>query len=106
MTDLTFIGLTHKLRNNVTEWSIGTGFLPVNIKSTQSAAFQQFMNEKPVLKVFLEQMPAARSRPIIADYNSLSDSLGRAIEATLLGESPEKALKTAQNRLELIWHEN
>ncbi len=37
-------------------------------------------------------------------FNSLSDSLGRAIEATLLGESPEKALKTAQDRLELIWH--
>ena len=87
-----------------TEWSIGTGFLPVNIKSTQSAAFQEFMNQKPVLKVFLDQMPAARGRPIIAGYNSLSDSLGRAIEATLLGESPEKALKTAQDRLELIWH--
>ena len=89
-----------------TEWSIGTGFLPVNMKSTQSAAFEEFMNQKPVLKVFLEQMPAARGRPIIAGYNSLSDSLGRAIEATLLGESPEKALKTAQDRLELIWHKN
>ncbi|MDB9375510.1 ABC transporter substrate-binding protein [Nodularia sphaerocarpa] len=89
-----------------TEWSIGTGFLPVNMKSTQSAAYQEFMNEKPVLKVFLDQMPAARGRPIIAGYNSLSDSLGRAIEATLLGESPEKALKTAQDRLELIWHKN
>ncbi|WP_414541377.1 ABC transporter substrate-binding protein [Nostoc sp. CCY0012] len=86
-----------------TEWSIGTGFLPVNIKSTQSEAFQQFINQKPVLKVFLEQMPAARGRPILAGYSSLSDSLGRAIEASLLGESPEKALKTAQERLELIW---
>ncbi|TVP61076.1 MAG: ABC transporter substrate-binding protein, partial [Nodularia sp. (in: Bacteria)] len=89
-----------------TEWSIGTGFLPVNIKSTQSAAFQEFINQQPVLKVFLDQMPAARGRPIIAGYSSLSDSLGRAIEATLLGESPEKALKTAQNRLELIWQKN
>jgi multiple sugar transport system substrate-binding protein len=89
-----------------TEWSIGTGFLPVNIKSAQSAAYQKFMNQKPVLKVFLDQMPVARGRPIIAGYNSLSDSLGRAIEATLLGESPEKALKTAQDRLELIWHQN
>lgn len=63
-----------------TEWSIGTGFLPVNIKSTQSEAFQEFIQQKPVLKVFLEQMPAARGRPILAGYNSLSDSLGRAIE--------------------------
>jgi multiple sugar transport system substrate-binding protein len=89
-----------------TEWSIGTGFLPVNIKSIQSQAFREFIQDKPVLKVFLEQMPAARGRPIIAGYNSLSDSLGRAIEATLLGESPQKALQTAQKRLQLIWPQN
>lgn len=89
-----------------TEWSIGTGFLPVNMKSIQSQAFQEFIQDQPVLKVFLEQMPAARGRPIIAGYNSLSQSLGRAIEATLLGESPEKALETAEKRLQLIWPQN
>jgi len=86
-----------------TEWSTGTGFLPVTLTSAQSKAYQQFINEKPVLKVFFEQMPVAYSQPIIAGYSRLSDSLGRAIEATLMGESPEKALKTAQERLELIW---
>ena len=85
------------------EWSIGTGFLPVNIKAAQSEAFKQFISKKPVLKVFMEQMSVAHPRPIIAGYSRLSDSLGRAIEATLLGESPEKALKIAQERLELIW---
>jgi len=86
-----------------TEWSIGTGFLPVNIKSAQSQAFQEFISQKPVLKMFLEQVSVARARPIIAGYSRLSDSLGRAIEATLLGESPQKALKTAQERLDMIW---
>ncbi|MBN3897561.1 MAG: ABC transporter substrate-binding protein [Nostoc sp. NOS(2021)] len=85
------------------EWSIGTGFLPVNLKAAQSEAYQQFINQKPWLKVFLEQIPIAGARPIIPEYSRLSDSLGRAIEATLLGESPEKALKTAQERLEIIW---
>ncbi|MEH2245756.1 ABC transporter substrate-binding protein [Nostoc sp.] len=85
------------------EWSIGTGFLPVNLKAAQSEAYQQFSNQKPWLKVFLSQIPLAGTRPIIAGYSRLSDSLGRAIEATLLGESPEKALKIAQERLELIW---
>ncbi|MEH2011870.1 ABC transporter substrate-binding protein [Nostoc sp.] len=85
------------------EWSIGTGFLPVNIKAAQSEAFKQFISKKPVLKVFMEQMSVAHPRPILAGYSRLSDSLGRAIEATLLGESPEKALKTAQERLETIW---
>jgi multiple sugar transport system substrate-binding protein len=85
------------------EWSIGTGFLPVNLKAAQSEAYQQFINQKPWLKVFMEQIPLAGARPIIAGYSRLSDSLGRAIEATLLGEPPEKALKTAQERLETIW---
>jgi multiple sugar transport system substrate-binding protein len=87
------------------EWSMGTGFLPVTLKSAQSKAYQQFLTDKPVLKVFFDQLSVARSQPIIAGYSRLSDSLGRAIEATLLGESAEKALKTAQERLELIWHD-
>ncbi|HIK08194.1 MAG TPA: ABC transporter substrate-binding protein [Trichormus sp. M33_DOE_039] len=87
------------------EWSMGTGFLPVNIKATASAAYQQFISQQPVLKVFADQMSTAGSRPIIAGYSRLSDSLGRAIEATLLGESPAKALKTAQERLEIIWEQ-
>ncbi|MBN3926274.1 ABC transporter substrate-binding protein [Nostoc sp. NMS4] len=85
------------------EWSIGTGFLPVTLKSAQSKAYQQFINEKPVLKVFFDQLPVAHSQPIIAGYSRISDSLGRAIEATILGESAKKALKTAQERLDLIW---
>ncbi|MDZ8064685.1 MAG: ABC transporter substrate-binding protein [Nostoc sp. DedQUE08] len=86
-----------------TEWSIGTGFLPVTLTSAQSKAYQQFINEKPVLKVFFDQLPVAHSQPIIAGYSRLSESLGRAIEATVLGESAEKALKKAQERLDLIW---
>ncbi|WP_414859121.1 ABC transporter substrate-binding protein [Nostoc sp. KVJ3] len=85
------------------EWSIGTGFLPINLKAAESEAYQEFMKQKPWLKVFMEQVPLAGARPIISGYSRLSDSLGRAIEATLLGESPEKALKTAQERLESIW---
>ena len=86
-----------------TEWSIGTGFIPVNVKVAQSKVYQEFADTKPELQVFLEQMSVAHARPIIAGYSSLSEHLGRAIEATLLGESPEKALKTAQERLNLIW---
>jgi len=86
------------------EWSIGTGFLPVNIKAAQSEAYQQFISQKPGYKVFVEQIPVAGARPIIAGYSRLSESIGRAIEETLLGESPEKALKIAQERLEFLWN--
>ncbi|MDZ7961171.1 MAG: ABC transporter substrate-binding protein [Aulosira sp. DedQUE10] len=90
-----------------TEWSIGTGFLPVNIKSAQSEAYQQYLSQKPWLKVFMEQIPVANARPTMAGYSRLSDSLGRAIESTLLGKSTsERSLKKAQERLELIWDRN
>ncbi|MDX2097505.1 MAG: ABC transporter substrate-binding protein [Leptolyngbyaceae cyanobacterium bins.59] len=87
-----------------TEWSIGTGFLPVNMKSAQSQEYQQFVQQKPMMQMFMDQIPVAYPRPTIAGYSRLSDSLGRAIEATLLGKtSAADALKAAQERLDLIW---
>lgn len=86
-----------------TQWSIGSGNLPVNMKSTQSKAYQKFLQDKPVLKVFADQMSVARERPMIAGYNRISENLGRAIEASMLGKPVEQSLKEAQARLDLIW---
>jgi len=70
----------------------------------QSDKYQAFVAEQPAVKVFLEQAKYGRSRPIFPSYNRLSESLGRAIEAVLLGKSsPESALKAAQQRLDLIF---
>lgn len=89
-----------------TEWAIGTGFLPVNMKSAASPEYKKYLSDKPWLQVFVDQMSVAGSRPILAGYSRISDSLGRAIEATLLGKSSaETALKEAQERLEVIWPE-
>ena len=88
-----------------TTWALKTGYLPVNLKSQQSPEYQQFVQENPVIKVFLSQMEWARSRPIIPQYTRLSENLGRAIEASLLGkQSPEEALKRSQQRLDLIFN--
>lgn len=85
-----------------TEWAIGTGYLPVNLRSRQSAAYQKFVADQPALKVFLDQAQQGRSRPIAPGYNRISDSLGRAIEAVLLEKStPAQALIDAQKRLNL-----
>ncbi|MGB0563707.1 MAG: ABC transporter substrate-binding protein [Spirulinaceae cyanobacterium] len=88
-----------------TRWSLGTGYLPVNLKARQSPAYQDFMATQPVLQTFLEQMAVGRSRPIIPGYAQLSDAVGRAIEATLLGTDPQTALEQAQARLDWIWPE-
>ncbi|MEG5042397.1 MULTISPECIES: ABC transporter substrate-binding protein [unclassified Microcoleus] len=84
-----------------TAWALGTGYLPINLKSRQSQAYQSFVEKNPVLRVFLEQMNSARARPIISGYSRLSENLGRAIEATLLGRNPQDALKESQERLTL-----
>ncbi|HEY9645561.1 MAG TPA: ABC transporter substrate-binding protein, partial [Chroococcidiopsis sp.] len=86
-----------------TEWAIGTGYLPVNLRSRQSPAYKAFIAQQPAVQVFLDQAKYGRSRPIFPGYNRISDNLGRAIEATLLGKSsPEEALTAAQQRLDLI----
>jgi multiple sugar transport system substrate-binding protein len=85
-----------------TQWALGTGYLPVNLKSRQSPAYQEFIAKQPVLNVFLQQSQYGRSRPIFPGYNRISENLGRAIEAALLQTStPEEALRTAQQRLDL-----
>ena len=87
-----------------TEWALKTGYLPVNLKASQSKAYQEFANKTQGVKVFLDQAKNARSRPIFPGYNRISENLGRAIEAVLLGKnSPTDALKASQQRLDLIF---
>ncbi|KAM3099327.1 ABC transporter substrate-binding protein [Phormidesmis sp. 146-35] len=88
-----------------TEWAIGTGYLPINLKSRESAAYQEFKAKQPAVDVFLNQAKYGRSRPIFPGYNRISDNLGRAIEATLMGRSsPDQSLKSSQERLDLIFN--
>lgn len=86
-----------------TEWALGTGYLPVNVKSRQSSAYQAYVESRPVLNVFLTQMEFAHARPTFAGYPRLSDALGRAIEQSLLGTPPNEALRLAQERVERFW---
>ena len=87
-----------------TTWALKTGYLPINLKSQQSSQYQAFVRENPVLEVFLDQMHYASSRPVIPQYTRLSENLGRAIEASLLGKAtPAEALTKSQQRLELIF---
>lgn len=87
-----------------TQWAMGTGYLPVNLKARESEAYQAFVEEQPTVKVFLQQVEFGRSRPIFRGYSRVSEKLGRAIESVLLGKtSPAEALKDAQRRLDLIF---
>ncbi len=87
-----------------TELALGTGYLPVNLKSRESQKYQNFIKKIPQVKVFLDQAKYGRSRPIFPGYNRISDSVGRAIESVLLGKSsPAESLKVTQQRLDSIF---
>ncbi len=85
-----------------TEWALGTGYLPVNLKSRQQSIYQEYINKTPATQVFLDQAKYGRPRPIAPGYSQISENLGRAIESVLLNKkSPQEALKNAQARLDL-----
>lgn len=87
-----------------TELALGTGYLPINIKSRQNPKYLEFAKKQPAVKVFLDQAKYGRSRPIFPGYNRVSENIGRAVETVLLGKtSPTEALKQSQQRLDLIF---
>jgi multiple sugar transport system substrate-binding protein len=89
-----------------TQWAIGTGYLPVNLKARQNSDYLAFKAKQPAVDVFLEQAKYGRSRPIFPGYSRISENLGRAIEATLLErDSPQEALQASQRRVDLIFGE-
>ncbi|MDC0835208.1 sugar ABC transporter substrate-binding protein [Leptolyngbya valderiana BDU 20041] len=88
------------------QWALGTGYLPASLSARHSQRYRAYVAERPLLDVFLKQMSWARSRPILPNYARLSNSLGRAIEQTLLGRDPATALEDAQQRIELVWPED
>jgi multiple sugar transport system substrate-binding protein len=86
-----------------TDWALNTGYLPVNRRSRDSAAYRQFVAQQPALTVFLEQMAIARSRPLFTGYARVSEQIGRALESVLLQQqTPAQALAQAQQRLDLV----
>lgn len=87
-----------------TQWALRTGYLPVNLNARQSEAYQAFVEQQPTVKVFLEQAEFGRPRPILKGYSRISEHLGRAIEAVILGKSSaNEALEKAQRQLNLIF---
>lgn len=85
-----------------TEWAKQTGYLPINLDAQRSSAYAAYVSQQPAVEVFLNQMRSAKSRPLSPDYPRISESIGRAIEATLLQRrSPAEALADAQRNLDL-----
>jgi len=78
------------------EWDIASGYLPTNTKTADSDTYSAYLEENPLIQVFVDQLDYARSRPSVSNYAEVSAALGAELEkAMLLKESPEDALKAA-----------
>ncbi|MBF4631567.1 ABC transporter substrate-binding protein [Clavibacter michiganensis subsp. phaseoli] len=78
------------------EWDIASGYLPTNTKTEASDTYSAYLEENPLIQVFVDQLDYARSRPSVSNYAEVSAALGAELEkAMLLKESPEDALKAA-----------
>jgi multiple sugar transport system substrate-binding protein len=85
-----------------TTFATETGYLPINLKSQKSDAYAKYINQQPEIDIFIKQMSSGHTRPLLADYPRISESLGRAIETTLLQKNtPAESLASAQSNLEL-----
>ncbi len=74
-------------------WSMKSGYLPVRSSVVQIKEYQEFLEENPGLKAYVEQMKYAQSpRPI--DYYSLeiSRAIAEAIEKATLGNMDPKTV--------------
>lgn len=78
------------------EWAKKTGYLPVSKSAANSEEFKAFLNEKPNVKVFVDQMQYGFARPSIPAYNDISTQLGKQLEQALYGKiSSKEALDAA-----------
>jgi multiple sugar transport system substrate-binding protein len=90
-----------------TTFATETGYLPTNLKSQKSDVYAQYVEKQPEIDIFIRQMSAGRTRPLLAEYPRISESLGRAIESTLLQKNtPAESLANAQTNLELSLNRN
>jgi multiple sugar transport system substrate-binding protein len=75
-------------------WALGAGSLPLSKQSESSPEWRKYAAETPGLSDFAEALEHARVRPVHPAYPEISQALGQAIAAVLLGRSsPEDAMR-------------
>ncbi|WP_020123163.1 extracellular solute-binding protein [Streptomyces canus] len=75
-------------------WDIDAGSLPLSRRTRDLPAWRHKESGTEGLGVFTKDLDTARARPVHAAYPQISQALGQAIVAVLLGQSsPTKALR-------------
>ncbi|MBN1115116.1 MAG: ABC transporter substrate-binding protein [Oligoflexia bacterium] len=85
------------------KWAISTGYLPVSKKAAASGDYQEFLEQNPFIRVYVDSMSIGRVRPSIPEYNKMSAILGEYLEKALYKKLPAgEALDDAQKKISKI----
>jgi multiple sugar transport system substrate-binding protein len=85
-------------------WSVATGDLPIRASEVQLPAYQTYVNKYKGVATFVQnEHNALKARPVIASYSEISQAMGQAIQAVLLGKAqPKQALDQAAAQVDQI----
>jgi multiple sugar transport system substrate-binding protein len=85
-------------------WSLATGDLPIRASQTKQPTYQQYVKKYNGISTFVQnEQNAVKARPVLTDYNEISQAMGQAIQAILLGKaSPQQALSQAADQVNQV----
>jgi multiple sugar transport system substrate-binding protein len=86
------------------QWSLDTGDLPIRASQADLPEYQQYVEKYPGVEKFVEnEANAETARPVIASYAEVSQAMGQAIQAVLLGKAqPKDALDAAAEEVDQV----
>jgi len=86
------------------QWSLATGDLPIRASQTQTATYPKYTARYPGVATFVQnEQNALKARPVLSTYNEISQAMGQAIQAILLGKAqPQQALDQAAQQVDQI----
>jgi len=85
-------------------FSLATGDLPIRASQTDLPDYPKYVAKYPGIDMFVKnQANAEKARPVLATYNEISQAMGQALQAVLLGKAePKQALDQAAQQVDQI----
>jgi multiple sugar transport system substrate-binding protein len=85
-------------------WSLATGDLPTRASEASQPTYQAYVHRYKGISTFVQnEQNALKARPALVSYNEISQAMGQAIQAVLLGKKqPKQALDQAAAQVNQI----
>lgn len=93
--------------DNIVEWAIKTGYLPIRKSAFQSGKYQDFMKKNTVAKAAYEQVGDQYFEPVFKGSNELRTTLSAALESAILKKIPaDQAVSSLGKQAQAILDKN